>query len=332
MNVVKFKEFIETKQGRLALATIGIVAAIAIMAICLAAGSGEGTPIGALPPVSASREISPEAIDFANEELEWAYDESFTRMQRQFMPVEELFASARVEEFAESCLSWRSKWLLAKDKLFDSSEHAALIEGEFRRCIFNHEELEQLLEQCTKAYLQEMKSVDSDFLVRLSVDWQGLPAGSVPGFQPEALQTHYNTALKRAIAASKNDVIGLIQREAVSFVVSEVMSAALLELGVSSGVLATGAASGWATFGVGLAVGLLVDYGIQQITDPVGKLTFDLSARLEDLRTAILFGDADSPGLIVRLQEFANERAVLRRDTIRHYLFGTDSVAVPAGS
>jgi hypothetical protein len=318
-------QLMQTRLGRFSVVTAGVIVGLVQLNIyswMLHVSTEKRVP----PAAEETRTVSPEAVTVANQNLNWAHGESMGRLEPQFAPVEELFDQADVYTFAESCLSWRSKWLLAKDKLFDSAEHAALIDAEFRRLIFDHEELERLLTQCTTAYVQEMKDVDNDFLVRLSVDWQGLPAGSVPGFDPELLRAQYNHAVRRAIEASKSDVAGLVQREAVGWLISEVMTTALVELGVSSGILATGAAAGWGTFGVSIVVGVLVDYGIQQYTDPEGKLAAEVGNRLQQLRHAILFGDEEAPGLIPRLQEFANERAKARRDAIQEYLYGKQTV------
>jgi len=325
------RHMMQTRLGRLLLAGFGVTVGMVIFAVCGAVNPGGGGHVP--PPVPTHRaEASPEAVKIANDNLNWAHGEALGRLEPQFTAVNELFDQVQVSEFAESCLSWRSKWLLAKDKLFDSAEHAQMIDGEFRRCIFEHEELERLLAQCTTAYVQEVKNVDNDFLVRLSVDWQGLPAGSVPGFDPATLRAQYRDAVQRAIEASTSDVVGLIQREAVGWLISEVMTSALVEIGVSSGILATGAAAGWGTFGLSIVVGILVDYGIKQYSDPEGKLALEVGNRLQQLRQAILYGDKDSPGLIPRLQEFAVERAKLRRDAIQEYLYGNTSVTQASDS
>jgi len=273
-------------------------------------------------PAQEIRKVNPEAIKMANEQLNWAHGQSFARLDQHFAPVEELFNTARVREFSDRCLSLESKWLLLKDQLTDSGEHSALIESAFRSCIFEEAALEQLLQQCTTAYVQEVGSIDGEMLVRLRVDLESLPSGAVPGFDANTLHQRFAEAIKRSVMASKSDVLAMVQRETVSFIVSEVVTAAMVQLGVSSGILATGAASGWATFGTGLVVGLLVDYAVQQYSDPAGTLTAELNQRLQELKSAILYGDQESPGLIPRLREFAQARAVARRDALQEVFNG----------
>lgn len=266
------------------------------------------------------------ATNMANEQLNWAHRESYARLEAHFAPVEEFFRTARTRDFAETCLSWESKWFLLIDKLDGSTKHAQLIEAAFRRCIFDPTELERILAQCTTAYVQEVGSIDGEMLVRLRADLSSLPSGAVPAFDADTLHARYGDALQRAVAASQSDVMATVERETVSFIVSEVMTAALLQVGVSSGILTAGAASGWTTFGAGLVVSVLVDYAVQQYSDPVGKLTADVNARLNGLKTAILNGDQQSPGLIPRLKSFAENRGIARRIAVQELLKG-DSVS-----
>ncbi len=312
-------------------ATLGIIVGIIVVYGCMSSGPSEVPPPApaeapAPTPVAAERRtISPEAIEKANEQLNWAHGQSFACLDQNFAPVEQVFAIAQTREFAERCLSFRSKWLLLKDKLYESDEHTELIESAFRECIFDETELERILAQSAAAYVQEINSIDGEMLVRLAVDVAGLPSDSVPGFDSTKLHARYSNALQRAVAASRSDVLDTVKRETVSFIVSEAISAAMVQVGVSSGVLAAGAASGWTTFGTGLIIGILVDFAIQQYSDPVSELAAELDERLQELRAAILYGDEESPGLIPRLQQYAQARGVARRDALQEILIGSSA-------
>ncbi len=172
--------------------------------------------------------------------------------------------------------------------------------------------------------VQEVSSIDGEMLVRLRVDLASLPSGAVPGFDAEALHASYSEALQRAVAASKSDVLATVGRETVSFIVQEVIQTAMVQLGVSSGILAAGATSGWATFGAGLVIGILVDYAILQYTDPVGELAkAELDGRLDQLKIAdSLRRRGVACGLIPRLRDFAQVRALARRDAVQELFTG----------
>lgn len=293
----------------------GVLAGV-ILAVIFSSWSNDSAPV---PPPSNS--ISPEAVEMANAQLNWAHGQSSERLEQAFAPVDALFNSARPRAFAETCLGWQSKWLLIKDKLNTSNEHIQLIEQSFRTSIFDQAELERLLQQCTTAYVQELNSIDGEMLVRLRADLATLPAGTVPAlFDSEMIQANYRESLQRAIAASQSDLLAEVGREVVSDVVGNVITAAVVKLGVSSGILGTSAASGVATAGLGLAIGFGIDLVITEITDPVGKLTVEMDGRLRTLKEAILNGTSESPGLIPRLRAFSQTRGIARRDAVQELL------------
>ena len=283
--MLKFKLVRTSKASMFALATAGVLTAIVVgRVITMSCTQTSSAPGPSQTQSAVTSTIDPKAIEMANEQLNWAHNESFARLDGHFAPVASLFDAARTQEFAESCLGWTSKWLMLKDGINDAGEHATFIAGEFRSHVLDHDELQRSLEQCTKAYVQEVDSIDGEMLVRLQVDLASQPAGTVPTFDAASINARYADALQRAIVASRSDVLAMVKREAASFIVSEVVSAALVQLGVSSGIIATGAASGWATFGTGLLVGVVVDYAVQQYTDPAGELARDLDTRLQNLQ------------------------------------------------
>jgi hypothetical protein len=90
-----------------------------------------------------------------------------------------------------------------------------------------------------------------------------------------------------------------------------------VRLGVSAGILGTGAASGWATLGIGVVVGLIVDQIVSWVwdwwADPRGNLAAELDKKLDEINRLIVDGSADVQGLRDRLKQFARERAAARR-------------------
>ncbi len=156
-----------------ACATIGVIVGIIVVCGFMSSGPSEVPPPAPaeapapIPVAAERRTISPEAIKMANEQLNWAHGQSFACLDQNFAPVEQVFDIAQTREFAERCLSWRSKWLLLKDKMYESGEHSELIESAFRTCIFDETELERILQHKVRAaYVQEINSIDGEMLVR----------------------------------------------------------------------------------------------------------------------------------------------------------------------
>ena len=93
-----------------------------------------------------------------------------------------------------------------------------------------------------------------------------------------------------------------------------------VRLGISAGILGTGAASGWATLGIGVVVGIIVDQIVSWVwdwwADPTGNLASNLDAKLDEMRTLICDGDSKVEGLRQRFQALATERVKIRETAI----------------
>ena len=93
-----------------------------------------------------------------------------------------------------------------------------------------------------------------------------------------------------------------------------------VRLGISAGILGTGAASGWTTLGIGVVVGIIVDQIVSWVwdwwADPTGDLASNLDAKLDEMRTLICEGDTNVEGLRQRFQSLAAERAKIRETAI----------------
>jgi hypothetical protein len=84
--------------------------------------------------------------------------------------------------------------------------------------------------------------------------------------------------------------------------------------------LTTGAASSWATFGVGLIAGLIVDQIVARIwdwwSDPDAELGLQLAGKLVELQELICNGDETMLGLRGEFQRLAESRDRARREAI----------------
>lgn len=281
-------------------------------------------------PAVTSPAIAPEVI---REQVEWARSESLKRLEGHFGAIDELFQQARTHEFADTCLGWESKWLLAKDQFTNAGEHPKFIKDAFRRSVLDGDQLQRVLQQCIAAYQQELDSIDGEFYVRLEIDRERLPEsnGVVAGMDGNS--AHQMQIVQGAISASQSDLPEWIAREAVSWAVSEVTSSMLLSLGTATGVISEkDAKSGWKPFATNVAVGLAVDQAISEATDPVGKLQAVINRQLAGLRTAVLDGSAEAPGVLPRLRAYAETRSEARRESIQSIVSGVATVSTSNSS
>lgn len=105
-----------------------------------------------------------------------------------------------------------------------------------------------------------------------------------------------------------------------SFIAGEVLTRVAVRFAISAGILGPGAAAAPETFGISLAVSLIVDAVVSWIwdwwADPRGKLAHELDNRLDELNRLLVDGSNDVKGLRSQLRDFARERAVLRRQVV----------------
>ena len=110
----------------------------------------------------------------------------------------------------------------------------------------------------------------------------------------------------------------------------EVLTQVAIRLGVSAGILGTGAASSWATLGIGLVVGIVIDQIVMTIwnswSDPEGKLVDSLNQQLDLMQRIICDGDQDTKGLAQHFAEIANSRSSLRRKAVLE-IYGIDGLS-----
>ena len=292
---------------------VGLILALVIKAVLLGGGSS-GVPY----PVEVQ---SPHEI--VQRHLQWAEQERAAGAEPHLRPVREFFEAARMgsRAFAEDSLGWDSKWTLGQDYLTGSNEHPAYLQSRFDLRIFRWDDLDQLLNQVVASYLKHLDDVDSMMLVRLEQDLATLPSSSFAmGVDQEKLHIVLDEALAQAVAMAQGDFRGMIGRELVSFVVGEVLTVATASLATSAGILGTGAASGWATFGAGVVVGLIVDAVVTEIYsqtfNPIGELSDKLNAQLTQMESLIVDGATDAPGLRGSLNSVAMRRATAIRQSV----------------
>ena len=268
-------------------------------------------------PVDARARIEPS--------LSWANEESLAAVDRQTAHLTRFFEEARgrTPQFATSVLGWGSKWRFVADQVpfTRGDRHAEFLKKAFADHLFSDKELTQAIEQVARGFGDTITDVENRMLVRLRQDIAGLPAAELPQFRDlDQLQVAYRTALDRAqthVGANVSSDVGTL---VMSFVVQEVLTQVAVRLGVSAGVLGVGASTSWATFGIGLVVGVIIDQLISWAwdswADPRGKLALEMNAKLGQIERLIVEGDDELPGLRKKLTEFAQRRAEARRTAI----------------
>ena len=274
---------------------------------------------------TAHTRVPPSPEEVAKPHLTKAELEAERVIEEHVKALDTFFADSKksTRAFAGEALSWSSKWRLAADYVpfTNGDRHQKFIREQFEEHVFKPAQLEEAVKQVVKSFLTNMRSIESKMLVDLRADVSDFPTTyPLAELDDKRLQESYDQALSHAIAATGSDLRGDIATQLVSIIAGEVLTQVAVRLGVSAGILGTGAASGWATLGIGVVVGLIVDQIVAWVwdwwADPKGSLAADLDKKLDEMNRLIVDGSTDVQGLRERLKQFARERAATRRTAV----------------
>ena len=174
--------------------------------------------------------------------------------------VKEFFAEkrGRARDFAEDVLGWSGKWAFVKGKMLrdDGKGHQVFLRQAFERHFFTARDLQELMQSVITSHVSDLEGRENALLVAIRADLseQDLPALRALSAlkSDESFQKEYRKMLDQVVPVVSRDLKITIGREAVVWVGSDiaaavtvrVASAVAVRLGVSSGILGTGAASG----------------------------------------------------------------------------------------
>ena len=284
------------------------------------------------PPIVPPKiKLPPSPAKLAQPHLDRAEQECDRIIEEHVKVLDAFFADSKknTRAFAEEALSWGSKWRLVADKVpFTSGgRHEKYIRERFEVHVFKPSDLETAVKQIVTSYLTHVRSIENKMLVDLRTDVAEFPSDYLLAqIDEQKVTATYEAALAKAIDATGSGLRDDLATELVSIIAGELLAQVAVRLGVSAGILGTGAASGWATFGVGVVVGLIVDQIVSWVwdwwADPKGSLAADLDKKLDEIHRLIVDGaDGDDQakavqGLRSRLKQSALERTTIRQQAV----------------
>jgi hypothetical protein len=273
-----------------------------------------------------------------------ADDRSKQAIDARLKPLADLFARGRqgARPFADEALSWNGKWQFVKGLVQGGRSHRAYLSDAFGEHVFTPAELQAAMEASVRAYLDDLEASEGEMLVALRADLADAdrPAELLPPHLrgDEAFRREYRELADRVAGDIRQDVGVTVGREVGLIVASDVAAqvalqaakAAAAEMGVGAGVLGTGAVAGVATLGVGIVVGIILDYLIDEVFrmagyDPAEKIAAKVRDSLNTMEAALvrdpdLLSWASKGALRRRLEEIHTERSKLRRETVGRLL------------
>jgi hypothetical protein len=280
-----------------------------------------GETVAPSPPAR----IAPSPGEIIRPHLAWAQRQSEEVLGEYLRQMDDFFETAKkgTPEFADRALGFGSKWRLVADHVpfTRGGRHEKFLRSQFEDHVFRPSQLGDMVEQVVAGYLAHTRSIEGEMLVKLRADVADFPETYVLAELDEAnWRARYDEALSDALAATGSDLRSDVAGQVVSLIAGEVLTQVATRLGVSAGILGTGAASSWATFGIGVVVGLVVDQIVAWVwdwyADPTGTLVGQLNTRLDHVNRLIVDGADDMQGLRARLKAHAAQRAVIRETAL----------------
>src|SRR5262252_1101851 len=249
--------------------------------------------------------------------------------------VEQFFEQrkAGAQGFAATVLSWQSKWRLIVSTWpsADREGHRKFIAAQFAQYIFTADDLQRVVAQAVAEYMHGIEGIENQLLVAIRADLADFPQAALPGLDSaRVFQSGYAHMLAEVEQHVQTDLKIDVVRESSSLVAGEVAAAVILQvvtavarrLGMSTGILGTGAASATVTFGVGLVAGMAVDavadWVIRWYYNPQGKIAEKVTAALDHMKLLLVQGDAQTVGLKAELEQLGASRARMRNVALAH--------------
>jgi hypothetical protein len=292
---------------------IGVLARRTIVEFC----QREVRPLSTPPEIK----LPPPPEEVAGRHLSWADQECQRVIEEHIKALDSFFADCKknTRGFADDALGWGSKWRLVADHVpFTSGRrNEAFIRERFHERIFSPTQLEVAVKQVVANYVKHMESIEGQMLVRIRMDMANFPSSyPIATIDETKLRKTYDEALSRAIDAAGTDLRSDLGTELILTIAGGLLTQVAIKLGLSAGILGAGAASSWATFGIGLVVGIIIDSVVSWIwdwyADPAGSLSTRIDEKLDEIHRLIVDGSDGVTGLRERLRQFSNQRAGVR--------------------
>lgn len=215
--------------------------------------------------------------------------------------------------FSKDIVSFYGKWRVVKPYLpFTKADgHKEYVVEKFDQHIFTTQDLAAAVKRAVEGSVKDLESIENELAVALRQEILGRALS--PDEVPIAAE-EFKKAVERMVAASQWDAAKTAGSLVVSEVAAQVGTQVLVRLGVSAGILATGAANSWWSFGAALVIGVVVDVIWEWIDDPAGDIEREMVAALDKLS-----GDA-STAIKEEMNKVISQRSKLWNKTVTESL------------
>ena len=184
--------------------------------------------------------------------------------------------------FSQEVVSMYGKWRAVSPHLpFTNKEgHKIYVIEKFDTHIFTNEQLAAAVRRAVEGSVKDLESIENELAVALRREILGRPLA--PDEAPIA-EEGFKIAVERLVSGAQLDAVKSAGSLVASEAAAEVATYALVNLGVSAGILSTAAANSWWTYGAAAVIGLVVNALWEWIDDPAGDIEREMVTALDNL-------------------------------------------------
>jgi len=241
-----------------------------------------------------------------------------TALRQQLAAIPEFFENAKqgCPDFADYALGWGSTRRYLQDLIpfGDCEKHKRFLKEKFAECIFKEEDVERVVEQVVKGYLQEVQQIENQMLLELRADLEGFDP-SWAKLDVKELQKEYNKHLEKVCKQATTKLLYHNAQMVASVVAGEFLTHHILQIILRRlGIRAGAVVSGTFTFFIGAIIGFIIDQILDSIFDHKGTLVKELRGKLDELKMKIF------EKVKHELEKFTEERETVRQAALQSML------------
>lgn len=263
-----------------------LLSLVAIVGITFGAIWAFNTLIGSIPystPETPKRD--PAELKAACEqhvrEADRKAAEAVAKRSREFAAFIES-KKAGAKPFSEDIVSLYGKWRAVKPYLpfTQKNGHKEYIEEKFAQHIFSKSDFAIAVRLAIAGTIKDIESIENELAVALRQEVLGrsLAPDEIP-----IVEEGFKKAIEQLVTASQFDAAKSVGSLIVAEIAGSFVTQVMIRLGVSAGIIATGAANSSWSLGVSIVIGVILGWVWEWIDDPKGDIEREIKIALDRL-------------------------------------------------
>jgi hypothetical protein len=298
--------------------------------VALQPKGGGATNVDAIDPQAVRTRAWSKIVPQLNQVDELAAE----RIDQTVSDINDFFVERKkgARPLAQALLGMKGKWQVVKAKLHQLNPRipfaqqdadVAFVNEKIGQFIFTPDDARKAIEGSISGYVGQLNEMEDRLLIRIRADLSDREFGTaslIPALNTaETLRQEYNALVKDLAKAASRDLGPTLAHELAVLVGSDVAAtiavrvavAVATRLGVSAGILSAGAASSWATFGVGFVAAVMVDLSLDWLEklvgyDPESAIAGKVEETLDRVRATFIDGDPEARQIYLKLRQLEN--------------------------